>query len=73
MAALKLLFLAGAGLAAGSVTAQEAVARPAIVETLDLAVSRPPELVPVAGKLVLVFETHLTNLLRVTRPSTGST
>jgi murein DD-endopeptidase len=45
-------------------TAQDPTPRTHIVETLDFAQQRPPELIPIGGKLVLVFEAHLTNLLR---------
>ena len=47
-----------------SVSSQDSPPRAPIIETLDLAVTRPPDLVPIDGKLVIVFEAQLTNLLR---------
>jgi murein DD-endopeptidase len=54
----------GVVLFTASATAQDPAPRPPVVETLEFAISRPPELVPIGGKLVLVFEAQLTNLLR---------
>jgi murein DD-endopeptidase len=64
MRTLRTFVTFGVVLFAASVTAQDPAPRTVVVETLDFALSRAPELVPIGGKLVLVFEAQLTNLLR---------